>query len=610
MIPYKLLQDIKDVQMINILHRILKISLLIASSVILYYISRKNYLLFHNIVEMYSIIIAAGIFIVSWNSRNHSENNKLVFLGIAYGFVAFIDFFHVLSYKGMNIFTDYPFYANQLWVCARILESFTLLIFVVSGFRKYKISYPLVIIIYTAITSFFLLSVFIWKIFPVCFIAGEGQTPFKIISEYFICMILLISLILIIRTRYLYDRRLFNQIAGSIIFTIISEFSFTLYTDNYGITNVIGHLFKVLSFYLIYQSVIVNTLKRPFDIIYGELKETKTILQTAMDQSSAGIAIAKAPEGTLQYVNNAGLYIRGGIREDIVDGIGLDQYADSWRMFSLDGTPMKTEEVPLSRAIIFGETNSSEFIIRNNNNDDRIILANAAPIKNDNGDITAGIVIFQDITEIKQAEEKIKKLLNEKELILKEVHHRIKNNMNTIMSFLYIQSSILNDPIAIAALDDSANRIRSMLILYDKLYRSEDFNNIAIDEYLPSLIDEIISNFPNSNYVTVEKKIESFNLNVKKMQPIGIIINELLTNIMKYAFTGKENGFVSVSAALKDNTVKLEVSDNGMGMSESVNSENSTGFGMQLVNMLTDQIGGSIKIERGEGTRFIIEFNL
>ncbi len=138
------------------------------------------------------------------------------------------------------------------------------------------------------------------------------------------------------------------------------------------------------------------------------LRETQSILQAAMDQSEAGIAIADAPSGTLRYVNDAGLLIRGGTRESIVNGIGIDKYVSSWRLLDLDGRPLRSDEVPLARAVMFGETNSREFIIRRSENEDRVVLAKAAPIKDDRGKVTAAIVVFMDITERKVAERELR----------------------------------------------------------------------------------------------------------------------------------------------------------------------------------------------------------
>lgn len=135
-----------------------------------------------------------------------------------------------------------------------------------------------------------------------------------------------------------------------------------------------------------------------------ELRRANATLQAIMDQSPAGIAIADAPGGKLRYVNDAGLMIRGGTRETVINGIGIDQYVASWRLMDLDGRPLKPDEVPLARAVLFGETCSREFIIRKDDGDDRIVLGNAAPIKDEGGRVVAGVVVFADMTERKQAE--------------------------------------------------------------------------------------------------------------------------------------------------------------------------------------------------------------
>ena len=138
------------------------------------------------------------------------------------------------------------------------------------------------------------------------------------------------------------------------------------------------------------------------------LKETQAILKVAMDQSQAGIAIANAPDGKLRYVNNAGLWIRGGDKATIVDNVGIDQYVGTWQILDLDGTPLKSDAVPLARAVMYGETNTREFMIRNSANDNRIVWANAAPVKDHRGQVKAGVVVFVDITERKQAEEALR----------------------------------------------------------------------------------------------------------------------------------------------------------------------------------------------------------
>jgi len=224
------------------------------------------------------------------------------------------------------------------------------------------------------------------------------------------------------------------------------------------------------------------------------------------------------------------------------------------------------------------------------------------------GNVRNLIVLAFDITERKLAEERITGLLREKELLLQEVHHRIKNNMNTINSLIALQAESLQDRAISEALKDTGRRVQSMMVLYDKLYQSTDFNELSVANYLSSLVDEIIANFPNCKSVKIVKKIDDFLLSVKKLQPLGIIINELLTNIMKYAFTGSSYGVITFNAEVAGNNVVIVIQDNGCGLPESINIGKTSGFGLMLVDILTVQLEATVKIERVNGTKFVIEF--
>ncbi len=222
--------------------------------------------------------------------------------------------------------------------------------------------------------------------------------------------------------------------------------------------------------------------------------------------------------------------------------------------------------------------------------------------------IEGAVITFVDIAERKLAEDRIRSLLSEKELLLKEVHHRIRNNMNIIMSLLSLQAETLKDPSGVVALEDARSRVQSMMVLYDKLYRSEDFRNVPVKGYLISLVDEIRDNFPNSGHLEIETMIDDTVLDAKILSPLSIIINELLTNAMKHAFAGRDNGRILVFFSMKDDHAALIIEDDGKGIPGSVDIATPTGFGMQLVDMLTKQLGGTIRIERENGTRFVLEF--
>lgn len=237
----------------------------------LYVVSRYKYLVFHSIIEIFSVIISGCVFILSTFTVN-KEKNAFSLLGIGYLVVAILDLLHTLSYQGMNLFDPGYFYANQLWVCARFIEAVTICLFLVNS-RRDSVNYRAFSFLYLAYTVAVLSSVFLFKSFPVCFIEGKGQTPFKIAMEYLVCGILGFSLYLL-KTRYRFAIEHINRyLSVSIAATIFSELTFTLYTDNFGILNVVGHLFKLVSFYYIYRSILIVNVHNPLAIIFEELTE-------------------------------------------------------------------------------------------------------------------------------------------------------------------------------------------------------------------------------------------------------------------------------------------------------------------------------------------------
>lgn len=255
----------------------------------LYFTSHFNYLIFHILAEFFSIVVAYSFFMIAWHSRQYIKNPYLLFIGIAYFFIGSIDLFHTLAYKGMPVFTDYDFYANQLWIGARYMESLTLLFGFYLLMTEKEFRPGIVFIVYAVLSALIILSIFQWKIFPECFIAGQGQTRFKIYSEYLICLILLLNIYLLHRNRECFENKIFYLLLWSIIFTIISELAFTFYVNNYGLSNLVGHYFKILSFFLIYQAIIKTGIEKPYELIFLDLDRSNK-------QLSAEIKIRKKTE--------------------------------------------------------------------------------------------------------------------------------------------------------------------------------------------------------------------------------------------------------------------------------------------------------------------------
>jgi len=217
---------------------------------------------------------------------------------------------------------------------------------------------------------------------------------------------------------------------------------------------------------------------------------------------------------------------------------------------------------------------------------------------------------FQDITERKQAEKEIQKQLNEKEILLMEVHHRVKNNIAAIEGFLTLQDEAANNPEAKSAIKSAITRVQSMRILYDKLLLSKDLHEVSMKDYIEDLIDSLHDLFDKKDNIIIEKQISDFCILSKQAVTIGIIINELLTNVYKYAFKDREGGTVSVLIKKDGNTATLIIHDNGIGIDDRIKADISTGFGLTIVKMLAEQLNGTYNIVNENGTKSVVQFEI
>jgi PAS domain S-box-containing protein len=252
----------------------------------LFIIGRHNYLLFHALVELGAVAVAWSVFFLVWNARRLKTPPAFVMLGIGYALVGALDLLHTLAYEGMDVFpgagTDL---ATQLWMAARFIETAALLLFplcfIAGGFCRWG-GYVL-----TVAAIIMLGGLFVWDSFPECFNAETGLTLFKVASEYVVMGVLAGSVLLTYRKRKLIGRTVALFLSGAMLVTIVSEFCFTLYASPFGTANMIGHLFKVASFMLIYRALIVESLERPMETLaHGLRKETERyarIIETAVD---------------------------------------------------------------------------------------------------------------------------------------------------------------------------------------------------------------------------------------------------------------------------------------------------------------------------------------
>jgi putative nucleotidyltransferase with HDIG domain len=233
-----------------------------------------NYLLFHSLAELFTIVIACSVFILTRNSRHFLTNNYLLFLGLSSPFVGLFDLLHMLAYKGMGVFQGNDSnLATQLWIAGRYLQ--TTLLLIAPFLFRIRLNPLFTIVILSLLSASLLLCIFVFQIFPACYIEDSGLTPFKIGSEYFFISVICISIALLNRIRDQFEPPVFHLLIGSSVLFAMAELAFTSYLGVYDSVNLLGHLLRIVSVYLLYKAIVVTGIVNPFDLIFRELQQSK-----------------------------------------------------------------------------------------------------------------------------------------------------------------------------------------------------------------------------------------------------------------------------------------------------------------------------------------------
>jgi PAS domain S-box-containing protein len=323
-------------------------------------------------------------------------------------------------------------------------------------------------------------------------------------------------------------------------------------------------------------------------------KYTRLLLDSSID-----MICACDQDGKITELNQAGQNMFGYTSAEILNKDFSILYADK-------------EQYTAMRRII-SEDGNFMGEVKHVKRDGDVFLAyiSASVLKNERGENIGMMSISRDITRIKETEEQLKKSVHEKEILLKEIHHRVKNNMQVISSILKLQSAYVKDKKTIELLDECRNRIASMAFIHATLYMTKDFTNINFADYVANIAKNL-----QQSYVSSDKKIllkldvPNVFLHIDDAIPCGLIINELLSNSFKYAFLKKKKGTVGISVKVKKENIILAIWDNGAGFPKKVDYRNTESLGLQLVISLSEQLGGKIKLEsrKDEGSKFIIAF--
>ena len=328
------------------------------------------------------------------------------------------------------------------------------------------------------------------------------------------------------------------------------------------------------------------------------LKKSEQYYKTIFENTGTATVIIE-DDNTISLINTEFEKLYGYYKDDIEGKKGWHQFVDDKFIPMMDryhkARRIKPESAPRNYEFDFIDSNGS---LKN-------IFATVAIIPG----TKKSLVSLQDITERIIAENSLKNSLKDKDMLMREIHHRVKNNLQIISSLLNLQSQYIKDKYALDIFSDSQNRVRSMAIIHEKLYKSESMSKIDFGDYISDLADSLFYNYNvNRSRIKLNKNMDKIYFNVDTAIPCGLIINELITNCLKHAFPDDINGHVSIDLLKIEDKYVLNVKDSGVGFPDYIDYKNTESLGLQLVTNLVNQIDGTIELDKEKGSSFKIIF--
>jgi PAS domain S-box-containing protein len=337
------------------------------------------------------------------------------------------------------------------------------------------------------------------------------------------------------------------------------------------------------------------------DITQQRRAEEAEALLAAMVESSNDAVFMKALDGTIQSWNRGAERLYGYSKSEAV-GQSIDLLAPRDRADQISGI--------LDRIRAGERVEEFETVRRRKDGTLVDVSITLSPVLDRSGRIVGASTIARDITNANLTRERLQSSLAEKELLVREIHHRVKNNLQVIASLLRLESRSVTDARALRSFEDSLQRVRAMALLHERLYRSSDLGSVDLGDYFHELAVTLVrTNAVDRSRVQLTFACEPVSISMDYAVPCGLIANELVGNALKHAFPGDRRGAITV--ALKrsaDGSLLFSVADNGIGLPDTLDIRNTESFGLQLVMLLVDQVQGALRIDRTSGTRFELAF--
>ncbi|MGM0759353.1 MAG: MASE3 domain-containing protein [Thermodesulfobacteriota bacterium] len=363
----------------NFLRPVLWALLVLLGSGTLFILSNVNYLLYHAIVELFTVGVAVSVFTIGFNTRRIASNNPLFLISVVYASVATLDLMHTLAYTGMGIFpergADLP---TQLWMAARFLESGSLLMVGLLISKGKVLSERLVLAGYATLTAVLILLIIPLDTFPAMYVPGRGLTLTKVVGEYIICALMGLAIFAFWQGREYFSSHNLKLLLAAFTATIASELSFTLYTDVYGIFNFLGHLLKLASYIFIYKALVSGFLRQPYQGLYRELAQSHDKLNKLVQLNADGLMVVDH-QGVILFINPAAAGMFGRSERELI--------GEHFGYPLIPGDSTEIEVITENQGVIVAELRTSETEWEGQ---------------------AALLTSFRDITERKKAEEELR----------------------------------------------------------------------------------------------------------------------------------------------------------------------------------------------------------
>ncbi len=338
----------------------------------------------------------------------------------------------------------------------------------------------------------------------------------------------------------------------------------------------------------------------------GQLLAVSSYREAILGQLVEGVIITD-PDGRILFVNDAANKLHGVSKLNVEP----DDYAEAYSLFTEGGVPHPTETLPLTRAVLNNETViGARWLIRRADGSEVLAIGNAQPVYAEQGNKIGAVLTIHDDTKRYATEKALEEAVETKEALLYEVNHRVKNSLQIVTSLLTLQSNATNSVELKQSLREACSRVDIVASLHRHLYAEGGHTNVDLGTYIQEFSIETLGAFAAPD--SIELKFDDqakVSLQMDQAVPLALIIGELLTNAIKYAFDGQTQNEISIVVATDDKDVSIAVSDNGRGLPADFDPDASNGFGMMIVNALLRQISGRLEREnQARGTGFMIRF--